>query len=150
MPSSYHHLFLHLVWSTKDRKSLIDSSFESRLYEVIGGILRKRKHVLLAAGGTLDHIHLLVGQHPTESISDLVRDLKSNSSAWVHNEVPNSKNFEWQTGYGVFSVSKSNEPKVDEYIRNQKEHHKVRSFRSEFLSLLKSHGIEYDERYIWE
>lgn len=150
MSSSYCNLRLHLVWSTKDRKSLIDPSWEPRLFEYIAGILRNRKHVLLAGGGTGDHIHLLIGQHQTECVSDLVRDVKSNSSAWVHNEIPHLKNFCWQTGYGAFSVSKSNEATVSGYIQNQKAHHRVRTFKEEFLELLIRHEIEHDERYIWD
>jgi putative transposase len=150
MPSSYCNLRVHMVWSTKDRKSLIEPLWEDRLFEYLGGILTNRKHVLLAAGGTGDHIHLLVGQHPTESVSDLVRDLKSNSSAWIHREIPDQKTFGWQLGYGAFSVSKSNEATVFGYIQNQKEHHRTHSFKGEFLGLLIHHEIEFDERYIWE
>ncbi len=148
--SSYCNLRVHLVWSTKDRKSLIDASWEARLFEYIAGVLRNRKHVLLAGGGTGDHIHLLVGQHPTESVADLVRDLKSNSSAWIHRELPDQKAFGWQIGYGAFSVSKSNEATVFRYVQNQKKHHRTRSFKEEFLDLLIRHEIEFDERYIWE
>jgi putative transposase len=150
MPSSYCNLRIHLIWSTKNRDPLIHPSFESRLFDYLGGILRNHKHVLLAAGGMPDHIHLLIGQHPTDSISDIIRDLKTNSSGWIHQEIPTLKNFSWQTGYGAFSVSKSNELKVGNYIRNQKEHHREHSFEEEFLELLERHEIEYDKRFIWE
>ncbi|KLU07199.1 transposase [Rhodopirellula islandica] len=147
---AYTNLRVHLIWSTKDRKPLIADEFQEDLYAYIGGILRKRKHVLLAAGGIADHIHLLVGMHPTQTIADCVRDLKSNSSVWVHEHFPKLKMFQWQTKYGAFSVSESSVDSVMAYIANQKEHHKKLTFQEEFLAILRKHGIQFDPRYVFE
>ena len=148
--STFTNLRVHFIWSTKNREPLIRDDFETDLYAYIGGILRERKHVLLSAGGIADHIHLLVGMHPQQSISDLVRDVKSNSSIWIHKDQTGLSDFAWQSGYGAFSVSQSAVPQVSDYIGNQKEHHSATSFKSEFIKFLDRHGIEYDEKYIWE
>ena len=141
---------IHYIWSVKNRKPFICSDLQTDLYEYIGGILRKRKHKLIAAGGVEDHIHLLVVMHQTQSIADLVRDIKTNSSLWIHQTYPQLKHFAWQTKYGAFSVSKSMVETVKEYIANQEEHHKPVSFEEEFVAFLKRHGIEYDGKYILE
>lgn len=146
----YTNLRVHFVWSTKDRKSWIAESFQDELYAYIGGILRKRKHVLLAAGGIEDHIHLLVGMHQSQSIADCVRDMKSNSSGWMHDRFPEMKAFQWQTKYGAFSVSESSVGAVKAYIAKQKEHHQTRSFKDEFMAMLRKHSIEFDQRYVFE
>ncbi|EMB15295.1 IS200/IS605 family transposase [Rhodopirellula europaea] len=147
---AYTNLRVHLIWSTKDRKPSIAEAFQEDIYAYIGGILRKRKHSLLAAGGVEDHIHLLVSMHPSQSISDCVRDLKSNSSVWVHEHFPKRKTFQWQTKYGAFSVSESSVESVKTYIANQKEHHKKLTFKEEFTALLRKHGIQFDPRYVFE
>ena len=147
---AFTNLRVHFIWSTKDRKKQIAEDFQDDLYAYIGGILRKRKHVLLAAGGMEDHIHLLVGMHQSQSIADCVRDVKSNSSGWVHEQFPQLQTFQWQTKYGAFSVSQSAVESVKAYIANQKEHHKTISFEEEFLAMLRKHGIEFDERFVFE
>jgi putative transposase len=148
--STFTNLRVHFIWSTKNREPLIREDFQADLYAYIGGILRERKHVLLSAGGIADHIHLLVGMHPQQSISDLVRDVKSNSSIWIHENQTGLGGFAWQSGYGAFSVSQSAVSQVSHYIDNQKEHHGATSFKSEFIKFLERHGIEYDEKYVWE
>jgi REP element-mobilizing transposase RayT len=140
----------HIVFSTKSREPWITNEFEELLYAYMGGILRERKCILLEAGGMPDHVHLLVAMHQTISIADLIRDVKSGSSHWIHEKQAQAKGFAWQTKYGAFSVSLSMEQKVSAYIRNQKEHHRNRTFQEEFRSILDRHGFEYDERYIWE
>ena len=105
---SFANLKIHLVWSTKNRERLLHESFRPQLFRQIGGMTKKRRHVLLAAGGIEDHIHLLVGFHQTGSVSDYVRDIKSNSSIWIKENQPKLKGFSWQTKYGAFSVSQSN------------------------------------------
>lgn len=147
---AYTNLRVHLIFSTKTRKRLIAEELQHDLYAYIGGILRRRKHVLLAAGGVEDHIHLLVGMHQSQSIADCVRDVKSNSSAWVHENFSKLKTFQWQTKYGAFSVSESSVGAVKAYIAKQKEHHTKLSYQDEFLAMLRRHGIEYDERYVFE
>ena len=104
----------------------------------------------MAAGGVEDHIHLLVGMHQSQSIADCVRDVKSNSSSWIHDNYSNLLNFAWQTKYGAFSVSHSAINDVVTYIAKQKEHHKTVSYREEFIAFLKRHSMEFDERYVFE
>ena len=141
---------IHFVWSTNGRREWIKESWEEQLHAYIGGIARNKSATLIAAGGMPDHLHLLVSLPPTVSISEMVNVLKSNSSRWIHDELPQLNTFRWQEGYGAFSVSRSNEDSVVQYIRRQKEHHKKRDFKSEFLDFLKRHGIDYDTNYIWE
>ncbi|MGN6543663.1 MAG: IS200/IS605 family transposase [Aureliella sp.] len=149
MSDTHTQLRVHFVWSTKYREPLIDEALEPTLYEFIGGILRKRKHCLMAAGGMPEHVHLLVGCHPQYAISELVRDIKANSSVWIRQERPSLKRFAWQVGYGAFSVSRSIEPKVVNYILTQKTHHATQSFESEYIELLKLHDIPFNEEYLW-
>ncbi|KKK71306.1 hypothetical protein LCGC14_2915220, partial [marine sediment metagenome] len=127
---------------------MIKSDLLTRLIEFIGGIIRKRNGKLLAINGMEDHIHLLVTFSPKMAVSDQVRDIKSLSSGWIHDTFPDRKQFAWQEGYSAFSVSRSVVPKVVAYIAAQQRHHKKMTFQQELVSLLKKHGIDYDERYI--
>jgi putative transposase len=149
MPSSFTSLQYHLIFSAKDRLSIITPEMEPRLYEYIGGILRAKGGVLTAAGGMPDHVHLLAGIDKQESIADALRDIKANSSRWVHETFPDKKDFAWQDGYGAFSVSFSDADAVKKYIGGQREHHKKISFQDEFMAFLKRHRIDFDERYVW-
>jgi putative transposase len=148
MPDSYTNLLYHLVFSTKDRRPLITPVHEVRLYEYIGGIVRELGGISLEINGTEDHVHLLAKLRPDKALSDVLRDLKSNATGWMHDVFPSLKDFCWQRGYGAFTVSQSNVEEVREYIRRQKEHHKKISFRDEFIASLKAHQIPYDERYV--
>jgi len=114
------------------------------------GILRELDGKTSIVNGTPDHVHLLVQLPPALALSDAMRILKTNSSKWVHDRWPVRSKFGWQTGYGAFSVSKSNADAVSRYIADQEEHHRKKTFQAEFLEYLKKHEIEYDERYIWE
>lgn len=147
---SYVNLKFHLVWSTRHREKLLHASLRNELFKQIGGITKKRKHVLLAAGGIEDHIHLLVGFHQTGAISDYVRDVKSNCSSWIKDTYQELSGFAWQTKYGAFSVSQSNVNEVKQYICQQEEHHKKMSYQDEFLMLLEKHGIPFDRKFVWE
>ena len=149
MPQSYCNLLYHFVFSTKDREPLITDQVEQRLYEYIGGIVRKQGGVALSINGVADHLHLLAKLRQDRTIADTIRDLKSYSSGWMHKVFPELRDFTWQNGYGAFTVSVSQVPKVSRYIANQKEHHKVQSFRQEFEGLLRKNQIEFDERYLW-
>ncbi len=146
MPQSLVSLNVHLVFSTKNREPFIDAELVPHLYGYVGGIVRNTKSVLLAIGGIEDHIHLLVSLGRQICMSDLVRDLKSNSRLG-HETFPERAKFAWQSGYGAFSVSKSIIGKVKGYIAIQKEHHKQETFKEEYLRFLKDHDMEYDERY---
>lgn len=149
MPQSFAYLNCHIIFSTKNREPLLLPHFTTRLYEYIGGIIRAKGGTLVAAGGMPDHIHLSVSMGKQMSVADVVRDIKSNTSHWIHETIADLRGFAWQTGYGAFSVSRSGLDDVKRYIASQQEHHRVRSFQEEFLEFLKRHEIEYDERYIW-
>jgi REP element-mobilizing transposase RayT len=150
MPQSLVSLNAHIVFSTKHREPFIDADLAPRLYGYIGGIIRNTGSVLLAAGGVEDHIHLLVSLGKQACLSDLVRDVKSNASSWVHDTFPGRSKFSWQSGYGAFSVSKSIIPNVKGYIATQEERHKKETYKEELLRFLKEHDLEYDERYLWD
>ena len=150
MPQSLVSLNVHVVFSTKNREPLIDRELAPRLYGYLGGIVRNTGSVLLAVGGVEDHVHLLVSLGRQSCVSDLVRDVKSNSSAWVHETFPDRARFAWQSGYGAFTVSVSLLARVREYIANQEDHHKKQTFQEEFREFLRRHGIEWDERYVWD
>ena len=150
MPQSFACLHCHVIFSTKNRDPLLMPDFAPRLFEYIGGILREQNCPLLSAGGMPDHIHLLVGLHKQTAVSDAVRDIKSNSSRWIHQTFSSLRGFAWQAGYGAFAVSYSNIDQVKKYIADQAEHHRVRSFKEEFVAFLKRPGMEYDEQYIWD
>ena len=150
MPQSFASLDVHIVFSTKNRAPQIAPELAPRLYQYIGGILRDKGSRLLTAGGMADPVHLLVSLGKETSIAEAVRFFKSNSSKWIHQTFPERRDFGWQTGYGAFSVSHSNIEAVTRYIHDQAAHHRERSFKEEFVELLKRHGIEFDPRCVWE
>jgi REP element-mobilizing transposase RayT len=149
MPQSFSQIYLHIVFSTRDRAPLIRSSWEPRLYDVIGGIFKTVKCSLLAAGGVEDHVHLLVSMARDISCSDAIRNIKTDSSKWIHQSIEGLELFHWQPGYAAFSVSQSQLPAVKRYIANQKEHHNRQSFQDELRDLLRLHGLEPDEEHMW-
>ena len=150
MAHSYCSQLIHYVFSTKERRPIITCDLQTRLFQYIGGIARENKMTLIAAGGIADHIHLLISLSRTINISKAMQLIKGGSSKWIHDTFPEHRSFEWQEGYGAFSVSMSNKDKVIAYINNQPEHHKKQDFKSEFISFLKRHEIEYDERYVFD
>ena len=150
MPSSFLCLHYHLIFSTKQRKPQVVPEIAPRLYDYIGGIVRAAGGVLLAAGGMPDHVHLLVRLKATRAVADVLRDIKAGSSGWVHETFPERTDFAWQTGYAAFAVSVSGLGAVKEYIARQEEHHGETTFEEEFVAFLQKHGIEYDERYLWD
>ncbi|MBI2190411.1 MAG: IS200/IS605 family transposase [Planctomycetes bacterium] len=150
MPQSFTSLHYHLIFSTKHRLPIITPDLQLRLYEYIGGIVRGQGGYLLAAGGIPDHVHLLASLSKQVAIADSLRDIKANSSGWIHATFPERKDFAWQTGYGAFTVSTSAVDEVKAYIANQTEHHRKLTFQEEFVAFLKRHNIEFHERYLWE
>ena len=149
MGATFSNLRMHIVFSTVNRLPLITGALQPVLYEYVGGVVRGMEGRLLAVGGTADHVHLLVGWRTDEDVAALVREVKSESSRWVH-ETRSMRDFRWQRGYGVFSVSHSSTEDVRAYILGQAQHHAKRDFRSEFLRLLDLHEVEYDERYVFD
>jgi REP element-mobilizing transposase RayT len=148
--ATYTNLLYHLVFSTKDRLPLIEPRIRERLHDYLGGAVRGNGGTPYQIGGTADNVHLLLRWVPNGELSDLLREIKSGSTKWVHEHFKTLRHFHWQNGYGAFSVSQSQSNRVAAYIRNQEEHHRKRTFKQEFVSYLRANGIAYDERYIWE
>ena len=145
MSHSYAQNAVHAVFSTKDRRALIPPEFEKRLYSFIAALARERQIPLLATGGMPDHTHLLFVLPASISLASAVSAFKANSSRFMREQ---SLAFQWQAGYGAFSVSSSQIDKVTAYIRNQREHHAKMTFEEEFVALLKKAGIPYDPKYV--
>ncbi|MGA9772454.1 MAG: IS200/IS605 family transposase [Blastocatellia bacterium] len=143
-------LSVHIIFSTKHRADLIQPEVESELFAYIAGIVKNNNSSLIAAGGTKNHIHLLISLSKTVSLSELVGDIKRDSSKWLKTKDAKFQKFYWQDGYGAFSVGQSQIEKVKDYIARQKEKHAVRSFEDEVRAFLKKYAVEYDERYIWD
>ena len=150
MPQSYCNLLYHMVFSTKHRQPLITPDIRERVYSYLGGGLKGEKGIPILINGMEDHVHILAALHQDCSVSTVLRNIKANSSKWIHRDFSGHDNFAWQSGYGTFTVSASQKDSVFKYIENQEEHHKTMTFKEEFIRLLKKHGIEYDERYIWD
>ena len=142
---SFTSVLIHSVWSTKKRESLLDSKLCDRLWPYLGGIARENKMKALAVGGTADHMHVLISLPATLSVAKAIQLLKGNSSKWIHDTFPNMRSFEWQEGYGAFSIGVSAVDATTAYIRNQTEHHRTRSFHDEFRAMLRKHGFDFDE-----
>jgi REP element-mobilizing transposase RayT len=144
MSHTFSQLLYHVVFSTRNRADLIGPELRDELYPYLGGITRNEGGSLLAVGGMPDHVHLLVRCKPALSVPDLLRTLKANSSRWIGERADLPRDFAWQEGYGVFSVSQSAAGAVCRYIQNQEEHHRRRRFAEEWVRLLKKHEIEFD------
>ena len=149
MPNTYSQLYIQIVFAVKGRKAFIKENFREELQKYISGIIAKKKQKLYAIYCMPDHTHILVSMKPDIAVSDLVRDIKSNSSTFIE-EKDFVKDFSWQTGFGAFSYSKSQSKKVVDYILNQPEHHKKKTFREEYVDFLEKFEIEYDEKYLFE
>jgi REP element-mobilizing transposase RayT len=150
MPQSLSKILIHLVFSTKSREPLIHRSVEADLHAYGATVLTNGGCPALVMNGTADHVHVLFHLSRTKTLADVVEELKTSTSKWIKTKGSNFRGFHWQSGYGAFSVSPSNVEQVREYIRQQKEHHRVRSFQDEFRELLNRDGITFDERYVWD
>ena len=148
MPSTHLSLHFHVVFSTKERRSFIDESWRERLHAYLGGAVRAAGGVAASVGGVGDHVHLLMGLRATHRLADVVRDIKTASSEWVHQEIKMAM-FSWQEGYGAFTVSASQLDVVKQYIANQTEHHRKKSFHEEYREMLVKSGVAFDEKYLW-
>lgn len=150
MPHSFTSQLLHCVFSTKGRRRFITAELQHRLWPYLGGIARENKIKALSIGGTEDHVHLLLSLPATLSVAKAMQLIKGGASKWVHDTFPEHHAFAWQEGYGAFSLGIADVSRTIAYIEKQAEHHRRRDFKQEFLAFLKRHGIEYDERYIWD
>ena len=149
MPQSLFKMLAHIVFSTHNRADLIAPEIENDLFGYIHGIVENNGAKLIIANGAANHIHLLVSLPRKIDVSELIGDIKRDSSKWIKSE-KNINNFYWQKGYGAFSIGQSQVETVAGYIKNQKEHHKKQDFKDEYRVLLKKYEIDFDERYVWD
>ena len=150
MANTYTQIHIHFVFAVKFRDGIINSQWKNTLYKYITGTIHNNNHKLLAINGTSDHIHILIGLRPSQSISDLMKDVKQSSSKWINENKLVKGHFEWQEGYGAFSHSKSQINKVIDYIDNKESHHKKLTFKEEYLDFLKKFEVDYDEKFIFK
>lgn len=150
MANTFSSLHCHLVFSTKNREPWLRADIEERVWAYLGGIARENGMKPVMIGGIENHVHALLGFPPTLAVSQAVKLIKGGSSAWIKETFPGLRGFGWQDGYGAFSVSKSHVSDVTEYIRSQREHHRVKSFEEEYRAFLDKHEIPYDERYVFD
>jgi len=148
MPSTHLSLNVHIVFSTKERCAYIEPTWRERLHAFLGGAIRRTGAVADAVGGVADHVHLLFGLRATHCLAELVQDIKTASSKWVHREV-GQRIFSWQEGYGAFTVSPTQRATVKRYIANQEQHHRKKSYQQEYLELLNKAEVEFDPKYLW-
>jgi REP element-mobilizing transposase RayT len=148
MANTYTQVHIHAVFAVQNRISLIQKQWQEELYKYISGVVANNGHKLLQIGGMPDHVHVLFGMRPVQSLSDLMQDIKGNSSLWINKKRIVRGKFSWQEGYGAFSFGKSQIDRVVKYIQQQEKHHKKRDFEEEYLELLKLFEIDFDERYI--
>ncbi|MDQ2718895.1 MAG: IS200/IS605 family transposase [Bacteroidota bacterium] len=149
MPNTYTQLYIHLVFAVKYRAALIQLEWEGYLHRYITGIVQNNDHKLLAINSVSDHLHLLIGLNPKQSISEIMRLVKGDSSEFVNKKGFTKRKFYWQEGYGAFSNSRSQIDSVIKYILNQKEHHHKKTFREEYLGMLKDYEVDYNDKYIF-
>ncbi|PKP22170.1 MAG: transposase [Bacteroidetes bacterium HGW-Bacteroidetes-21] len=150
MPGTYSQLYIQVVFSVKGREALIRKEWKDDLHKYISGIIKGKGHKPIIVNGMPDHIHAFFGLKPAMAISDIVRDIKNNSTNFIHENKYLKTRFSWQEGYGAFSYSHSQINDLYNYILNQETHHQKRSFRDEYLEILKKNDITYDDKYLFE
>lgn len=150
MADTYSQIYVQIVFAVKVRQNLISKKWKDEIYKYITGIITNQKQKLIAINGMPDHIHILVGIKPNISLSDLVRDIKSNSSKFINEQKWINGKFEWQTGFGAFSYGHSQLTPVIKYIENQEEHHKTKTFKEEYITFLKLFNIDFKNEYIFD
>ncbi|MEM9479692.1 MAG: IS200/IS605 family transposase [Verrucomicrobiota bacterium] len=150
MPQSLTQMYVHLVFSTRDREPWLTSAVRPKVHAYLATILRNMGSPYVVAGGVADHVHLLFELPKEKAPTEVVAVVKRESSKFMKTLGPAFAKFCWQRGYGMFSVSPTRREKVEEYVRNQEEHHRTRTFQEEFRKFLDQYGIEYDERYVWD
>jgi REP element-mobilizing transposase RayT len=148
MADTYLSLRVHLVWATKNRRPRLDPEWRPRLFACASNIVERKGGKLLCAGGARDHVHLYLEHPGTVPVSEIVTTIKTNTSRWVHQTFPHRKGFQWQHGYGAFTVTAYDDEPLKEFIRNQDLHHRERAYTGEILGLLERHGITYDAVHV--
>ncbi len=150
MPQSLAQIYIHIVFSTKERYPFIDTAIEPELFAYIGATIKRCEGIPFLINGTADHLHILSSLPRMMSLSKYIEEIKRNSSRWIKTKGGKYEKFAWQNGYGAFSVSSSRKDSVVRYIAGQKEHHKRVTFKEEFITFLEKYNNEYDERYLWD
>jgi REP element-mobilizing transposase RayT len=150
MANTYSQIHIQLVFAVKLRRGVILKSWRQDLFKYMTGIVQSRGHKLLCINGVEDHVHLLIGLRPTQAVSMLVQEIKRGSATWINDNRLVAGKFSWQEGFGVFSYSPKALDNVIQYIQNQEEHHRKRSFIDEFAAMLKEFNIEFDSRYTFK
>lgn len=148
MANTFTQIYLQLIFAVQNRISLIQPEWKDELYKYITGIVQTNNHKLLIINGTSNHIHILIDYKPHQLVPELLQDIKGHSSKWINQRGFVRGKFQWQQGYGAFSYSKSQISRVVEYIENQKEHHKIKTFQEEYLEILEKFQISYDKKYV--
>jgi len=150
MANTYTQMNVHAVFSVKGRGNFISNKWKDELHMYLAGTLKETQNYSLAVGGYKDHVHIFFELNPTNSVSDVLKNVKSKSSKWINTKGFIAGKFEWQAGYGAFTYSRSQRDRVIKYIMNQERHHKKESFRDEYLELLRKHEIKYEDAYLFE
>lgn len=148
MASTHTSLHYHVVFSTKNREAVIGPQVREDLHAYLGGIVRGMEGVAYAVGGTNDHVHVFLGLKATHCLANVMRELKADSSKWLKTE-KSVHNFSWQEGYGAFTVSAPDLERVKQYVLNQEEHHRVKTFKEEYVAMLHKGLVDYDDKYLW-
>ena len=150
MSDTYSKIYIHIVFAVKNRQALIQTTWEEQLYKYITGIVQNKGQKMLAINGISNHIHFLIGMKPSCCLSDLVREIKKSTNIYIKDNKYTNYQFQWQEGFGSFSYGHSQIPFISDYILNQKEHHKKKSFREEYIKILNAFEVEYDLEYLFE
>ncbi len=150
MANSYAQIYIQLIFAVKGRENLIRSDWEERLFQYITGIIQNKGQKMIAVNGMPDHLHVFIGMQPGCCLSDLVREVKKASNEWINGNKFLPARFYWQEGFGAFSYSRSQVDAVYKYVMNQKEHHKKKTFKEEYLEFLKQYEVEYNEKYLFD
>lgn len=150
MANTYTRIYIHVVFAVEGRQNVIRKEHKDEIYKYISGIVQNKGHKLIAINGMADHVHVLIGMKPNIALSDLVRDMKSYSSKFINEKNWVMGRFSWQEGFGAFSYSYSQLHTVANYIENQEEHHSRRTFKDEYLEMLRKFDVEYDTKYVFK
>jgi len=149
-PGNYTQLYIQLVFAVKNRDACLHKSIRSRIFKFMSGVIREMNHKSILVNGVSDHVHILIGWNPSKSISETVHEIKRTTSLFINREKLCHGKFAWQGGYGAFSYGRSQLEDVYQYVLNQEDHHRKKTFREEYLQFLNKFGIEYDKRFLFE
>ncbi len=150
MPGTFSQIYIQIVFAVKGRENLLLPKWRDNVFQYISGIITNKGHKSIIVKGVSDHVHAFIGLQPSMAVSDLARDIKNNSSNYINKNKWVRGNFKWQEGYGAFSYAHSQIHQVYNYIFNQEQHHQKKSFKEEYMELLKNYEIEYNEKYLFE